>query len=213
MNPWLEVFGWVGSILVVWSLTQARVLRFRWLNFIGAVIATAYNAIIGIWPFFAMNLAIAVIDAYWLWRLHRTRHDEATYEVVEVKPDDAYLLHVLRTHRADITAFYPGFVAAPAPGEQRYAFLVQKGDETVGVVEIADQGDGTGVVLLDWVSRRFRDFTPGEFVYRDSGAFTGKPFSRLVVTPAKHDERYLERVGFRTDGGQWVRELAQSSAA
>lgn len=212
MNPWLEVFGWAGSIVVVWSLTQARVLRFRWLNFVGAVIATAYNAIIEIWPFFAMNLAIAIIDAYWLWRLHRTRHDQATYQVVEVEPDDAYLLHVLRTYRDDIAAFSPEFTAAPAPAERRFVFLVQKGDETVGVVEIADQGDGTGVVLLDWVSKRFRDFTPGEFVYRDSGAFAGKPFTRLVVTPGQHDERYLERVGFRADGGgRWVRELAQPS--
>ncbi len=213
MNPWLEVFGWAGSILVVWSLMQARVLRFRWLNFVGAVIASAYNAIIEIWPFFAMNFAIAIIDAYWLRRLYRTRHDDAAYTVVEVAPDDAYLLHVLRTHTTDIAAFSPGFTPVPAPGEHRYAFLVQRGDETVGVVEVADQGGGTGLVVLDWVSERFRDFTPGEFVYRHSGAFGGKPFARLVVEPGQHDERYLERVGFRPDGERWVRELTQSSAA
>ncbi|QAY71345.1 hypothetical protein [Xylanimonas protaetiae] len=206
MNPWLEAFGWLGSILVVWSLTQARVLRFRWLNFVGAVLATAYNAIVGIWPFFAMNLAIALIDAYWLWRLHRTRHDDATYQVVEVEPDDAYLLHVLRTYADDIAGFSPGFAAVPAAGERRAAFLVQKGDETVGVVEIADEGGGTGVVLLDWVSRRFRDFTPGEFVYRESGIVAGKGFTRLVVPPtSRTDARYLTRVGFHLEDGVWSR--------
>ena len=64
MSTWLEVIGWVGSILVVLSLMQARVLRFRWMNLIGAVIATGYNAWVGVWPFAAMNAAISIIDVY-----------------------------------------------------------------------------------------------------------------------------------------------------
>ncbi|WP_425956824.1 hypothetical protein [Xylanimonas sp. McL0601] len=217
MNPWLEAAGWLGSVLVVVSLTQARVLRFRWLNLAGSVIATAYNAIIGIWPFVAMNGAIAVINVYWLVRLHRTRHDAATYEVVEVAPDDAYLLHVLRTYADDIAQYAPGFVAAPDLGERRSAFLVQRGDETVGVVEVGDAGRSTGVVLLDWVTKRFRDFTPGEFVYRRSGIFAAKGFARLVVAPGgQPDTRYLARVGFRRQGETWsldVPAAEQPSAA
>jgi hypothetical protein len=42
---WWQVIGWVGSALVVLSLAQARVLRFRWLNLAGAVLATAFNAV------------------------------------------------------------------------------------------------------------------------------------------------------------------------
>lgn len=208
MNPWLEAVGWIGSALVVFSLTQARVLRFRWLNLTGSVIATAYNAVVGIWPFAAMNAAIALINVYWLWRLQRTRHDAATYEVVEVAPDDAYLLHVLRTHAADIAAWAPAFTAVPADDERRSAFLVQRGDETVGVVEVGDDGGGTGVVLLDWVSQRFRDFTPGEFVYRRSGVFAERGSTRLVVPAStRRDERYLTRVGFEDVGGVWTRAV------
>lgn len=208
MIPWLEVVGWVGSALVVYSLTQARVLRFRWLNLAGSVVATAYNAIVGIWPFVAMNAAIAVINVYWLVRLQRERHDAEVYEVVEVAPDDAYLLHVLRNHAADIARAAPGFAAAPAPDERRSAFLVLRGDETVGVVEVGDGGGGLGVVLLDWVTERFRDFTPGEFVHRRSGIFAAKGFDRVVVPrTAQEDVAYLERVGFRREDDRWVREV------
>ncbi|MFD6443567.1 hypothetical protein ACFWEJ_00595 [Promicromonospora sp. NPDC060204] len=208
MFPWLELAGWVGSALVVLSLTQARVFRFRWLNLTGSLIATTYNAILGIWPFFAMNAAISLINIYWLRRLTRERHDAAVYEVVEVAPDDAYLLHVLRTHAADIATFAPGFVAQPGPGEERSAFLVQRGDETVGVVEVRDGGDGAGVVELDWVSMRFRDLTPGEFVYRRSGIFAAKGFDRVVVPqPAPGEHAYLRGVGFRPEGDTWVREV------
>jgi hypothetical protein len=58
----LEIIGWIGSALVVVSLMQARVLRFRVLNLVGSLIATGYNAWVGIWPFAVMNGVIAVID-------------------------------------------------------------------------------------------------------------------------------------------------------
>ncbi len=218
---WWEVIGWVGSGLVVLSLMQARVLRFRVLNLVGAVVATAYNTALGIWPFAAMNGAIAIIDVYWLVRLLRGRHDAATYEVVEVAPDDGYLRHVLGVHGSDIARFYPGFelvpalgsspspAPAPTPTPDRSAFLVLRGDETVGVVVVRDVGDGVGRVELDYVTPRFRDFTPGEFVYRSSGVFAAKGFRLLVAgddVVGSHD--YYARVGFQAVPGGWERSIA-----
>ncbi|WP_087509687.1 hypothetical protein [Cellulomonas iranensis] len=236
--PWWEIVGWVGSVLVVLSLMQARVWRFRVMNLVGAVLATTYNAVFGIWAFAAMNGAIAVIDVYWLWRLRRERSDAAVYAVVEVAPDDAYLRHVLAVHADDVarhrtvpavgahapSSSAPGLPAlvAPVAGAQvpdpstpgtpgdELAFLVVRGDETVGVVLVRDDGDGTGVVALDWVTPRFRDFTPGEFVYRHSDVFAAHGLRRLVVPTAPPGAiAYLERVGFRAQAdGAWVREVA-----
>ena len=58
---WLELVGWIGSGLIVFSLMQARVLRFRWINLVGSLVATGYNTWIGIWPFAAMN-AVSVLS-------------------------------------------------------------------------------------------------------------------------------------------------------
>ncbi|GIG35929.1 hypothetical protein Cpa01nite_13100 [Cellulomonas pakistanensis] len=224
----LEIIGWVGSALVVVSLMQARVLRFRWLNFAGSVIATAYNTVVGIWPFAAMNAVIAVIDAYWLWRLTRERHDADVYEVVPVGAGDGYLRHVLGVHADDIARYYPSFgragdAAGDAAGEPagepaggaagRWAYLVLRGDETVGVVVVRDAGDGVGEVELDWVTPRFRDFAPGEFVYRRSGAFAGTGLRSLVVAEDARDTGpYLERVGFARVDGRWRREVEPAAA-
>ncbi|WP_431836114.1 hypothetical protein [Cellulomonas sp. Y8] len=216
--PVLEIIGWVGSVLVVVSLMQARVLRFRWLNFAGSVIATAYNTIVGIWPFAAMNAVIAVIDAYWLCRLTRERHDADVYEVVPVGAGDHYLQHVLGVHADDIARYYPSFglpgdVAGEAAGGSRWAYLVLRGDETVGVVVVRDAGDGVGEVELDWVTPRFRDFAPGEFVYRRSGAFAGTGLRSLVVAEDARDTGpYLERVGFARVDGRWRREVEAAAA-
>lgn len=205
--PWLEIFGWIGSILVVWSLTLGRVLRFRWMNLIGSLVAAIYNGIIGVWPFMAMNAVIVLINIYWLTRLYRERHDAAVYEVVPVAPADGYLQRVLSVHAADIDKNW-GFDPARLAEGDRHAWLVVKGDETVGVTVVNDRGDGEGIVELDWVSPRFRDFTPGEFVHRRSGIFEDLGLERVVVEkPGKHSREYLERVGFAPDGDRWVRAV------
>jgi len=211
---WLEIVGWAGSLLVIVSLTQARVLRFRWLNLAGAVIATAYNTIIEIWPFAVMNGVIAVIDVYWLVRLHRERHDAQVYGVLEVPADDSVLRHLLDTHAPDIARFHPGFVADSVGSAPSASFVVVRGDELVGAVVVRSAGDGVGRVDLDYVTPRYRDFTPGEFVYRDSGVFAAHGFRRLVVgrSAAPESSAYLERVGFHATADGWEREVPTAAA-
>jgi hypothetical protein len=206
----LEVIGWLGSALVIVSLAQARVLRFRVLNLAGALLAVVYNVALAIWPFAAMNAIIAVIDLYWLRRLVSERHDPSAYSVVEVGAHDAYLEHVLEVHLDDIRAFQPSYaVPSDADGAgRRWAFLVQREAETVGAVVVRDAGDGSAVVELDYVTPRFRDFTPGEFVYEHSGVFAAHGLRQLVADPELATQTaYLQRVGFHDDAGRMVREV------
>lgn len=203
----LEIVGWVGSALVIVSLAQARVLRFRVLNLVGAALAVVYNVALAIWPFAAMNLIIAVIDVYWLRRLLVERHDPAAYSVVEVGPGDAYLEHVIDVHLGDIRRFQPTY-AAPRGDTPRWAFLVQRDAETVGAVVVRDAGGGEAVVELDYVTERFRDCTPGEFVYGRSGVFAEHGVHRLLAgTELATHTSYLRRVGFRDESGTWVRDV------
>jgi hypothetical protein len=206
---WLTIFGWISSALVVWSLMVPSVWRFRWMNLAGAALATIVNALLEIWPFAAMNGVIAVIDVYWIMRLSRERHDPGTYEVVEVAPDDAYLRHLLAIKQDDVAATYPSFTE-PQPGDS--AFLVLREDETVGMVVVSDRGEGVGSVDLDYVTERFRDFTPGEFVYRKSGIFAAKGFTLLQAPDAPRSSEYFERVGFRRADGHWERPVEPANA-
>jgi hypothetical protein len=197
---WLDLVGWLGSALLVYSVMQARVLRFRVLNLAACVVLGAFNAALGIWPMVAMNLALCVINLWHIRHLVGTRHDEESYTVLEVGPNDEYLRHVLRVHEADILKYQPDLVWDGA-AEGNLAYLVQREDATVGVVLISDAGDGTAAVLLDYVTPRFRDFSPGEFVWRRSGALQDHGFTR-VVTPARMVAPYYARLGFtrRADG-------------
>ncbi|MBO9520721.1 MAG: hypothetical protein J7518_04210 [Nocardioidaceae bacterium] len=197
---WLDLVGWLGSALLIYSVMQTRVLRFRVFNLAACLVLTGFNIALEIWPLVAMNIALSLINLWHIRNLVRTRHDQEAYTVLEVGPEDDYLRHVLRVHEADILRYQPDLTFDGA-AEGSAAFLVLRGDETVGVVLIHDAGDGVAEVQLDYVTPRFRDFSPGEFVWRHSGALQEHGFTR-VVTPARMVAPYYQRLGFspRADG-------------
>ncbi|TCO46223.1 hypothetical protein EV646_107247 [Kribbella antiqua] len=200
----LSIVGWGGSALVVLSLLQTRILRLRVLNLVGCVILIGFNAAIAVWPMVGMNAVLAVINLIHLWRLLGHRHDEAEYTVLQVNGTDAYLGHVLTSHQKDISRFNPSFAADNSP----YAFLVQHGDRTVGVVLAHDAGDGRAQIDLDYVLPKYRDFTPGEFVYRRSDVFTDHGFHQVLAPPRMRDSKpYLNKLGFHPEGNHLVLDL------
>ncbi len=201
---WVDALGWFGSALLVFSLLQARILRLRVLNTVACGILTGFNAILGVWPMVAMNVVLAGINVVFIVRMLRERGDERAYAVLPVREDDSYLRHFLELYRTDIARFFPAFGAGS--GEGRSTYLVQHGDETAGVIVVRDGGGGTAQVELDYVTPRFRDFAPGEFVFRRSGLFRDRGFAR-VLTPPGMVAPYYERLGFARDGDRYRLEL------
>ena len=202
-DHWLDLLGWGGSVLLVYSLLQASVLRLRVLNAIACVILIVFNGVLEVWPMVGMNAVLVAINLWFIVTMLRQRHDETAFEVLQVRPDDEYLRHVLRVHGKDILRFNPDFIHDQ--GDDHDAFLVQKGDETVGVVLLREEG-GTGHVLLDYVTPRYRDFSPGEFVWRRSGLLVEHGIRR-VVTPPSMVGAYYDRLGFRRERDSWVLEI------
>ncbi len=201
-DHWLDLFGWAGSALLIVSLLQARVLRFRVLNLTAGLMLVVFNSLIGVWPMVAMNLATSGINVFFINRLLRQRHDTTAFDVLAVKSDDLYLAHVLAVHRTDVQRHQPDFSWDGVPREDRRPFLIVKGDETVGVVIIRVDGSDAHVEL-DYVTRRYRDFSPGEFVWRESGLLRDLGIQRVITSPSMVDP-YYARVGFRREGASYV---------
>ena len=202
---WLDALGWAGSALLIFSLMQARVLRFRVLNLVACLILIVFNAILEIWPMVAMNVVLSLINLWFIRRLVGDRHDEHAFEVLEVGPTDEYLRHVLRVHHADMLKHQPDLLwDGAAPG--RRAYLVERGDETVGVVLAREKADGVLQIELDYVTPRFRDFSPGEFVWRRSSLLREQGY-RKVVSPPAMVTPYYDRIGFRREADSFVLDL------
>jgi hypothetical protein len=201
---WVEALGWAGSILLLSSLLQTRVLRLRILNTVAAVVLVAYNGIIAVWPMVAMNVGIVLINVVQVIRLRSASHASG-YTLLEVDPRDEYLRHVLRVHESEIRRFFPTFVYDPGtPGAT--AFLILRRDEFAGVVLLHSAEDGVARLLLDYVTPRYRDYTPGEYVFERSGWFADHGFRSVIAPPdMADDDPYLARMGFRRQGDEWVR--------
>ena len=203
--PWLEIFGWLGSLILVVSMMQQRIMRLRVINLVGCIIHIIYNAIVGVWPMVGLNVVLAAIQIINLWRLLHTRHDDASYQVVDLAPDNPYLQVLLREHARDIAKFNPGCDPGTLPQRSDHAFLIMRGSETVGYVFAHDAGEHTAQIDLDYVTEKYRDFTPGEFVFADSAWFTTHGFQRVRTRPDGPD--YYGKIGFRRDGEAYVKAL------
>ena len=105
-------------------------------------------------------MATSAINVWFITRMLRERHDEAAFRVLPVRSDNEYLAYVLSVHRDDVRRHQPDFSWDGVPHQDRHPFLILRGDETVGVV-IMRVADDVAHVELDYVTRRYRDFSPG----------------------------------------------------
>ena len=71
MDLYLELFGYLGTALVLLSMMMTSVVRLRWLNFAGSVVSMLYAFACAAWPVFVLNLCLAVINIVQLIRLGR----------------------------------------------------------------------------------------------------------------------------------------------
>ena len=203
-DHWLDLFGWFGSALLIVSLLQTRVLRFRLLNLCASLSLVVFNGLLGVWPMVGMNLATTAINVWFIVRMVRERHDDEVFEVLQVGPREAYFQHFVKVHGRDIAKFYPRWQGTE---DDDLAFQVEKGDETVGIVLIRPQGD-VAQVVLDYVTPRYRDFSPGEFVWRGVAGLRDRGFTK-VVTPPDMVAPYYDRLdnGFRREGASFALDL------
>jgi hypothetical protein len=199
---WLDLVGWAGSALLVWSLLQTRILRLRVLNLLGCLVLIYFNGALRIWPMVGLNVVLAIINIVYMLRLISSRHDDQVYSVVEVGSGDAILAHVLQVHQSDIASFNPGFVRRP----DGLAFVIMRGDDMAGVMLVHDAGNGVAQIDLDYVTQRFRDFSPGYFVFKRSGLLKQHGFTR-VHTPPGMVEPYYAKLGFRPSGDHYTFDL------
>ena len=134
MSSWsIQALGWAGSALLIFSLLQQRVLRFRLLNLTASCTLIVFNAMLHVWPMVGMNTVTAGINIWMVTKLLRERGDESVYEVVAVGPDESYLQHFLKVQGSDIRRYFPKFDAgALGVGSQRLPRRTRQRDRRGG---------------------------------------------------------------------------------
>ena len=71
MNIFLEVFGYIGTVLILLSMMMTSVVKLRIVNMIGSLISIIYAALNNTWPVVFLNTGLIIINAFQLIRMKK----------------------------------------------------------------------------------------------------------------------------------------------
>lgn len=134
----LELFGYLGSAIVIVSMLMTSVMKLRVINTIGSLLFSIYAFLIHSYPTMAMNLVLAGINIYHLIRLRNT---ERHYDVIELAPDRPVMKYLFGYFTDDIHRYFPGF--SPEKASDCIGFLVLCQASPAGVLLARPVGGGS----------------------------------------------------------------------
>jgi hypothetical protein len=200
---WLEMLGYLGTVLVAISLMMPSLVRLRLINSLGSVVFVIYGILIHAYPVAALNGFIFCINAFHLIRMYRQKD---YLRLLEISHDSAYLESLLDFYQDEIRLIYPSYVHDSQSGHPTY--LILRNMVPAGV--IIYQVNGTQAnILLDYVIPMYRDFRVGRFFYHDqAGYFQSQGIQSFVDEPGRPSHtKYLERMGFRLEDKMYILDL------
>lgn len=198
----IEIFGYIGSVLVVVSMLMSSVVKLRVINTAGSIISGSYAVICGAFPLVLMNACLIVINIYNLYKLLRT---EQQYDLTEGKADDAALGYFLTRYSDDIKLYFPGFEMEVSAIDK--AYMVYCNGTPAGVMLGKDRGDGAVDVMLDYSVPAYRDCSVGKFLYSKLPA-SGVRVLQFSQKESKNHTAYMTKMGFVKENGVYVKMLS-----
>lgn len=199
MNIWIELFGYVGTALVVASMMMTSVKRLRILNICGSVIGGVYAFLGGAWPIVTLNVCLTVINLLQLIR--QARHREVLSHV-RLSAQDASFRYFLSFYGKDIDKYFPEYTLTESENTEIHTAWI--GSEAVGILAGERRGD-VFVVGLDYATPKYRGLAVGKFLF---SRLKEEGVSVLDASAETREHRvYLCKMGFEEHGIGWLKRL------
>jgi len=201
----LEWMGYMASGVIALSMTMNSIVKFRWINLVGAFTFATYGFLIKAYPVMALNGIIVAVDIYYLIRIYSKNQ---LFDTLSVKGDNKYLLKFLDFHQSEINKFFPGFQYKPEMNT--ISFFVLRNMAVAGIFLAHKEKEGVLRVGLDYVIPEYRDYKNGKYVYhRLKDEFNKLGFKKIISQSGnKKHSNYLKKLGFvENEKGLFVKEL------
>ena len=156
----LEVFGYIGSALVVCSMLMSSVVKLRLINMSGSIISGTYAVLCGALPLFVMNAALIVINAYNLYKLVKNKQ---VYDLVDSTVNDASVGYFLDRYKRDIRIYFPDFEVNQSDLDRVYIIYCEA--TLAGILLGKYKGEGIVDVMIDYTTPVYRDCSAAAFLY------------------------------------------------
>lgn len=197
----IEIFGYIGSALVVVSMLMSSVVKLRIINTAGSVISGTYALIIGSFPLALMNFCLIVINVYNLFKLLKS---EQQYDLIDEKTNDAFLNYFLERYQDDIRTYFPEFQADTAGIDQ--AYLVCCNGTPAGVMLGRQKGEGVIDIVIDYSIPAYRDCSIGSFLYPRLQK-KGIRMLRFAQKETETHVAYMKKMGFVSENHVYIKNL------
>ena len=200
---WLEMIGYLGSVLVGISLMMPSLVRLRIINSVGCLVFVLYGILIHAYPIAILNGFIFGINVFHLIRMFRQKD---YFQLVEISHDSTYLNNLLEFYGNEIALIYPDYDHGMQVNQPTY--LVLRNMVPAGVF-VYQMNGAQAKILLDYVIPMYRDFRVAHFVYHEkAGYFHQQGIERFVAAPGRASHaKYLKRMDFRLEGGMYALDL------
>lgn len=205
---WIEIFGYVASVIIAFSLTRSSIVQLRWINLFGSSSFCAYGIIIGAYPVAILNGFITLTNIYYIRKF--VYHSNHAFKILRTQSQSHYLDFFLEYHKQDIDLFFPKFDRKKQNPDREYYVLLE-GTQVVGILSGYARDDFDIVVDFDFVMPEYRDCRLGEFALGEERALqelTGYKKVGAIADSVEH-EQYLENLGFKPNkfGIWWAGEV------
>ncbi len=192
----LQILGYAASVIIALSMVMSSIVKLRWINLVGASLFSIYGFLIGALPVGFLNSFIVCIDIYYLAKMYSKKE---FFKVLEVRPENYYLIEFLDFHKTEIQKFFPTF--SYKPDINTLCFFVLRDMAVAGVFLAHEYDKKTLKIGLDFVIPEYRDFKPGKYIYmKNNEYFMKKGYERLcsISQDSTHD-KYLTKMGFNPE--------------
>lgn len=200
----VQIIGYAASIVIALSMTMNSIIRFRWINLLGASLFSTYGFVIGAYPVGILNGFIMLVDIYYLKKIY---FKQDIFDILEIRKDNKYLLKFLDFHDSEIQNFFPGFKYKPEMNT--ISFFVLRNTNVAGIFLAHDEGEHTLKVGLDYAVPQYRDYKSGRFVFECMHSDLLKRGITKIISEAssvKH-AKYLKKCGFKKSEQGFIKTL------
>lgn len=194
---WIEIIGYLASILVAVSLMMSSIVRLRWLNLAGGLTFSCYGFLIGAYPVAGVNAFIACINIYFLIKIYRTQVEFNVIKSGAESGQSGYISFFLERYNNDIKNFFPDFDLFKNDEKREYYLLTDQ-ETVVGILSGIRLNESHFQIDLDLVTPTYRDARLGNYLFGSNNHFADKYKLSKVTANAQSEanRRYLKGIGF-----------------
>ncbi len=189
LDIFMEIFGYIGTAVVIISMLMTSVTKLRVINICGGVISLIYAVYCNTWPVVLLNGTLVSINIVQLIRL---RLQKFKFNYVKTDANDKNLAYFRFLYSDDIIKVFPDYNFHVDEGSE--AHLIYFDSEIVAMLIGKRRGD-TLDIDIDYVAPKYRDMSVSGYMYK---RLAGAGIKELCAPFASE---YLAKRGYTGEEG------------